>query len=562
MAKRPFKNSEAGESSKKKKKKTTNVEEKHGKEEDEKKKQVLFQRIFTEEDHIALLQGILDFTSEKGEDPFKEKAEFYNFVKKSISFDASKSQIEEKVRKMKTKFEKAVERSCARGKGGEKEIVYSKASDQKAFDLWRQIWGKEGVWASKSKKKLGGKQEAAKSASTSDGEMIVAFLKAENVTTFALDEATMLEAWNMIRNGPWKRKMVEKLKKLKAMHSQLCLERVQCVDGIIHKMFKEDSSSSNGNAETLSQNEKEAESEKETDDGSKNGEVSKAIDQEDKDVSVEQLETDEGKLVEVSADELKEGDQDLEMQENEVDVVSDDTTNIEKDNEAAVIENREESRANPSVARKKLLVLDLNGLLAEIVSPRAGQKPDISIGRRGIFKRPFLEEFLNFCFENFEVAVWSSRNPNNVERISEFLLGDLKSKLLFCWDMSHCARTNSGCLENQNKVIVFKELSIIWKRYGDFDETNTVLLDDSPYKALLNPPYTSIFPHSYTHQNKTTDKSLGIGGELRAYLEKMVQSANVQEFIMKNPFGQEAISEASEDWMFYKGAISEYKNAF
>ena len=39
--------------------------------------------------------------------------------------------------------------------------------------------------------------------------------------------------------------------------------------------------------------------------------------------------------------------------------------------------------SNPSVSRrKKLLVLDLNGLLADIVSPLADCKADINIGRR------------------------------------------------------------------------------------------------------------------------------------------------------------------------------------
>ena len=44
---------------------------------------------------------------------------------------------------------------------------------------------------------------------------------------------------------------------------------------------------------------------------------------------------------------------------------------LEKNNEASVV-----------TRRKKLLVLDLNGLLADIVSPLADCKADINIGRR------------------------------------------------------------------------------------------------------------------------------------------------------------------------------------
>lgn len=67
-------------------------------------------------------------------------------------------------------------------------------------------------------------------------------------------------------------------------------------------------------------------------------------------------------------------------------------------------------------------------------------------------------------------------------------------------DMSHCTVTRFKTLENKHKPLVCKDLRKIWeKRYpgspwdkGDFDESNTLLLDDSPYKALLNPviPYS------------------------------------------------------------------------
>ncbi|CAH8267198.1 unnamed protein product [Arabidopsis lyrata] len=223
---------------------------------------------------------------------------------------------------------------------------------------------------------------------------------------------------------------------------------------------------------------------------------------------------------------------------------------------------RGESGSNSSVLKKKLLVLDLNGLLADIVTPLKDVPADINIGRRAIFKRPYCDEFLKFCFDKFEVGIWSSRKQNNVVRITEFLLGDLKNKLLFCWDMSYCATTTVGSLENRHKYVVFKDLNRLWEKHdprlpwkmGDYNETNTVLLDDSPYKALLNPPYTAIFPHSYNHQNKT-DTSLGNGGDLRLHLEKLVEAENVQDFIKNNPFGQEAITVASESWEYYREAI-------
>ncbi|KAK7266581.1 hypothetical protein RIF29_19230 [Crotalaria pallida] len=65
--------------------------------------------------------------------------------------------------------------------------------------------------------------------------------------------------------------------------------------------------------------------------------------------------------------------------------------------------------AHVGCLKKKLLVLDVNGLLVDIVPPSDDHKADAVITGTAIFKRPFCLEFLEFCFEKFEVAVWSSR---------------------------------------------------------------------------------------------------------------------------------------------------------
>ncbi|KAL5739234.1 hypothetical protein ACOSQ2_028414 [Xanthoceras sorbifolium] len=214
--------------------------------------------------------------------------------------------------------------------------------------------------------------------------------------------------------------------------------------------------------------------------------------------------------------------------------------------------------------RKKLLILDLNGLLVDIVSrPPKDHKADAKIAKCAVFRRPFCLDFLRFCFERFEVAVWSSRIKKNVEKVVDYLMGDLKHKLLFCWDLSHCTATSFRTLENKHKVMVFKELRRIWEnddpnfswKKGDFNESNTLLVDDSPYKGLLNPPHTAIYPYSYTFQD-TSDHLLGPGGDLRVYLDGLAGAENVQKFVEQNPFGQRAITEESASWDFYMQVIN------
>ncbi|KAJ0805140.1 putative FCP1 domain, HAD superfamily protein [Helianthus annuus] len=212
-------------------------------------------------------------------------------------------------------------------------------------------------------------------------------------------------------------------------------------------------------------------------------------------------------------------------------------------------------------SRKKLLVLDVNGLLVDIVAnPDEDYKPDTILGSKSVFKRPFCDEFLKFCFERFNVGVWTSRT-RNIEQVLKFLAVDTK-QLLFCWDQFHCTKTGFNTIENSGKPLVLKELKKLWDkqdRYlpwykGEYNESNTVFLDDSPYKALRNPPHTAIFPYSYSYRD-TQDNGLGPNGDLRNYLERLAASDNVQKFIEQNPFGQQPITYDDESWSFYRKII-------
>ncbi|KAI5432279.1 uncharacterized protein LOC127128663 isoform X2 [Lathyrus oleraceus] len=210
--------------------------------------------------------------------------------------------------------------------------------------------------------------------------------------------------------------------------------------------------------------------------------------------------------------------------------------------------------------KKKLLILDINGILVDVVSHPFPKKikRDAMIAKKALFKRPFCSEFLNFCFEKFDVAVWSSRMEKNVNSIINHLLGNMSQRLIFCWNISQCTKTNIKALGNNHKLVVFKDLRRIWDKYypdlpwekGYYNESNTLLLDDSPYKGLLNPPHNSIYPPTFSCR-QLNDSSLGVGGLIRNYLERLANAENVSKFVEQNPFGQKRISETSESWSFY-----------
>ncbi|KAL2333690.1 hypothetical protein Fmac_014903 [Flemingia macrophylla] len=145
-------------------------------------------------------------------------------------------------------------------------------------------------------------------------------------------------------------------------------------------------------------------------------------------------------------------------------------------------------------------------------------------------------------------------------------MGNSASKLLFCWNQSHCTRTRFNTVENKEKPLVLKELRKLWEKEdpdlpwekGEFNESNTLLLDNSPYKALLNPKHTAIFPCSYRYYH-TRDSELGLRGDVRVYLEGLITAEDVQKHISENPFGQRPIRETNPSWRYYSKVIEAVK---
>ncbi|TKY71577.1 Mediator-associated protein 1 [Spatholobus suberectus] len=98
------------------------------------------QRLWSEEDELAILKGVVEFSSKTGQDPLKfaNANAFHDFMKRSLHVEVSSNQLKEKVRRLKKKFET----NAGKGKNGEGP-TFSKPHDQKAFELSKKVWGSE-----------------------------------------------------------------------------------------------------------------------------------------------------------------------------------------------------------------------------------------------------------------------------------------------------------------------------------------------------------------------------------------------------------------------------------
>ncbi|XP_042516694.1 probable transcription factor At1g11510 [Macadamia integrifolia] len=114
--------------SKRKKKKVADGAEKKP----EKKK--LFERIWSDEDELTILKGMLNYHSTNGSDV--DMSKFHEFIKEAFNFDVAKSQLADKIRRLRKKFIN----NASRAKEGV-DPSFSKHHDTKVFRLSKKLWG-------------------------------------------------------------------------------------------------------------------------------------------------------------------------------------------------------------------------------------------------------------------------------------------------------------------------------------------------------------------------------------------------------------------------------------
>ncbi|KFK40675.1 hypothetical protein AALP_AA2G026600 [Arabis alpina] len=207
-------------------------------------KKPAFQRLWSEEDEIALLQGMIDFRDDTGKIPYEDTNGFYDYMKKSISVEVSKSQFMDKIRSLKKKY-------TGKGKNG-KDVSFTKPHDVKSFGLSKFIWGPDGMGIESAKpngiskkskiKKLDSvKQElflgnGKMVEEVDDDEVVVetgttsdwfenSFLVGA-IASFGVDEYTVKQRWSEASVED-KKKIEEKMTALRAKEIEYLLEKTK-----------------------------------------------------------------------------------------------------------------------------------------------------------------------------------------------------------------------------------------------------------------------------------------------------------------------------------------------
>ncbi|ESZ99425.1 hypothetical protein SBOR_0187 [Sclerotinia borealis F-4128] len=184
-------------------------------------------------------------------------------------------------------------------------------------------------------------------------------------------------------------------------------------------------------------------------------------------------------------------------------------------------------------ARHLLVVIDLNGTL--LYRPNRKHPTKFTA-------RPHAEKFLQYCIDTFSVIIWSSAKAQNVIPMCQTILTpDLRQKIVAIW-----GRETFGLSlpDYKARVQCYKRLTRLWDdpdiaathpnahNGGQWDQTNTVLIDDSSEKARSEPFNLIEIPEFFGDHKEVGD----VLPQVHDYLNFLSMHENVSAAVRHSPF--------------------------
>ncbi len=152
-----------------------------------------------------------------------------------------------------------------------------------------------------------------------------------------------------------------------------------------------------------------------------------------------------------------------------------------------------------------LLILDLNNVLIHCIPIKEVKERNIDttgairVGNKYVWKRPFMEIFLDYFINRYDVAIWSSVRKDNLELLLD-LLKPYSYKFKYIWDQSFCKRVTPHPNPNSGKP------DILSKPLDNLKDQHTykhvIIIDDCIYKMQENNPRNVIIIKKWEYNDK------------------------------------------------------------
>ncbi|CDY12911.1 BnaA09g13630D [Brassica napus] len=173
---------------------------------------------------------MIDFKNDTGKSPYDDTNVYYDYIKKSISFEVSKNQFMDKIRSLRKKYI------------GKEKPSFTKPHDQKSYRLCQYIWGPDGMGLESAVKSNGASKKSQKKTKKLDSvKQELSFGASPNGKThdwfensflvkgiagFGVDEHYVKQRWSLVPVET-KKKVEEKLKLLQAKEIEFVLQKTE-----------------------------------------------------------------------------------------------------------------------------------------------------------------------------------------------------------------------------------------------------------------------------------------------------------------------------------------------
>lgn len=121
-----------------------------------------------------------------------------------------------------------------------------------------------------------------------------------------------------------------------------------------------------------------------------------------------------------------------------------------------------------------------------------------------VIPRPNLLDFMHFVDQHFCLAIWTSAKAKTAKALVELLIPEpIRRRLLFVWAQHHCqvdsqqqlsqsfipvaaaaAASTKTDTPDPSSVVYKKDLGHVWREFPLWNQSNTLLMDDSPDKCV------------------------------------------------------------------------------
>jgi len=144
-----------------------------------------------------------------------------------------------------------------------------------------------------------------------------------------------------------------------------------------------------------------------------------------------------------------------------------------------------------------LLLLDITGLICRKVPHDQAGPNALRLKHYSVEPRPGYQEFLQTCYERYSVGFFSSTTATNANPILNLLLTEeQRAATILFWFRD---RTHYAPGQGHETVKVLKDLfeNPIANQEREWNEHNTLIVDDSIEKMLRNPSNNYLIIKSY-----------------------------------------------------------------